>query len=412
MANVCNCLQEAVVYFGGDADALAGAVHTEIETRSAAQDETQDKTPLAAATEASGGKGGKKKVHFDDGEDRSTALAASSGSSPEDRRAALEKLTTSVSECSEATGTQPGEPCSSKKVLNAIKAFRKLLAHKRARDQARAEKAAKAPALPTNSTPGAQAVRKVAEALGCTSESCVVSHPDFKRFAVSEGHVENHDVLEAGLAARFKPKGPRDSTALLNNFNIDAVLQDWAVTHEKFFNFPFAMIDFESTGHALARVDPSDILEGRVPQHLGKLRGETRRPCDTFACVLNTDVSTGRGKHWVAVFGDCRGRGTWSVEYFNSAGNPPPPAVARWLEETAASLRNFRVDRGERFGEGEVKSVPLTDVRHQESATECGLYALYFIRRRLEGAPVSEFRGRLIPDEAMTEFRAHVFRGD
>ena len=110
------------------------------------------------------------------------------------------------------------------------------------------------------------------------------------------------------------------------------------------------------------------------------------------------------------VFGDCRGEGEWSVEYFNSAGNPPPPPVTRWLEETASRLMTYRASHPRKYGDGAVVPVPLTDIRHQDSQTECGNYALYYIRRRLEGAPYSEFRETRIPDVAMLAFRKHIFR--
>ena len=61
-------------------------------------------------------------------------------------------------------------------------------------------------------------------------------------------------------------------------------------------------------------------------------------------------------------------------------------------------------------GRGDVVTVPVTDMDHQESQTECGLYALYYIRRRLEGVPYAFFFEQLVPDAAMTAFRAHVFR--
>ncbi|MHB8736931.1 MAG: Ulp1 family isopeptidase, partial [Terriglobales bacterium] len=61
-------------------------------------------------------------------------------------------------------------------------------------------------------------------------------------------------------------------------------------------------------------------------------------------------------------------------------------------------------------GSVKVESVPVTSMPHQNLDTECGLYALYYIRRRLEGVPYTFFEKQRIPDEAMTEFRKHVFR--
>jgi len=241
--------------------------------------------------------------------------------------------------------------------------------------------------------------------LACTTEACVVAHPHFKHFVAKKEGPKGVRRLELELAARFKPPGPRDTTKLLSNFDIDGVLQQWAAsTFPRFYNFDFNMMDFERTKSSLARTNVADIVEGRVAQDLGAF-GRVRRKCDVFACVLNTDVSTGGGKHWVAVLGDCRGKspGTpWTVEYFNSAGNPPPAPVARWMERAAGELAGL--------APGPVKTVALTSVRHQKSQSECGLYVLYYIRRRLEGAPYSDFARALIPDGAMTEFRKHVFR--
>ena len=54
----------------------------------------------------------------------------------------------------------------------------------------------------------------------------------------------------------------------------------------------------------------------------------------------------------------------------------------------------------------------VTSVAHQRSQTECGPYSLYYIRRRLEGAPVETFTDPKvrISDEAMEEFRRYLFR--
>lgn len=318
---------------------------------------------------------------WNDGEDRSKRLAPAI-----DTEVVLQRVRTDTGECAEAAGCAPGQPCSSQRVVSAIRSF----------------------VGSTEPQTDASVVKQAANILGCGSESCVVAHPRFRVHAQEVGVKSDH--LDAELSRRFKPKGPRDTTQLLSNFNIDEVLQGWAVVFPKFYNFCFNMMDFERVGGSLARIDVADILEGRAPQDLGKMGGVVRRPCDTFACVLNTDVSTGRGKHWVAVFGDCRGRGEWTVEYFNSAGNPPPAPVTRWLENSAASLTRLRAQNSKKYGAAGATPLPLTDVRHQDSQTECGIYTLYFIRRRLEGGSFSEFQGARIPDDAMIEFRQHLFR--
>ncbi len=299
-------------------------------------------------------------------------------------------LGTTSCECVETLSREKGQPCSTAPVVAAITEF--------VQEVAPEEKGA-------TST---EAVRGAAKVLGCTSESCVVSHPDFREFVEGETGLAA-SRLDAELLLRFKPPGPRSSARLLSNYNIDDVLQQWAIAYPTFFNYSFNMIDFETAGGSLAQTDVAGILEGKEPQLLSG-GVEVRRCCTTFACALNTDVSTGRGKHWVAIFGDCRGTGPWSLEYFNSAGNPPPVAVTRWLEASGGRLAAHRRAHPRKYGAAPVVANAVTDVRHQDSQTECGLYILFYIRARLEGRPPSEFARARIPDSAMAKFRTHVFR--
>jgi len=326
-----------------------------------------------------------------------------------DSRKALAGLTTTTDECAEDVERAPGTPCASKRVTKAIAAFAGDVP-----PAAAPAGAGEAALLPTAPTPEAEAVRAAAAALGCDSESCVVTHPVFRRYVV-ERNVVPEAALDLELETRFKAPGPRDSKGLLSNYNIDETLRRWARVFPEFHPCPFAMMDFERNGDRFGQIELPDVLAGRAPVDLGPGFGVVRRPASCFGCVLNTDTSSGPGKHWVAVFVDARpGPGEpWSVEYFNSAGNPPPKPVVRWMERARAQLAEYRAalpaSRDREAGR-DVVSVPVTDVDHQESQTECGLYALYYIRRRLEGVPYPFFFEQLVPDDAMTAFRAHVFR--
>jgi len=245
--------------------------------------------------------------------------------------------------------------------------------------------------------------------LGCSSESCVVTHGAFKKHAEKTAGL-SRGALKADVEKNFKASGPRDSTALLSNFNIDGTLQRWAESYPDFYNYSFNMMDFEEVGDTLARISPVDILKGEAPQLVGAPPRTVRRKCRRFACVLNTDKSSGRGLHWLVLFGDCSGGpgADWWIVYFNSAGNPPTKQATKWMEKSAAALREYRKNTLKE--EGNTITIPLTNVRHQNSQTECGLYSLYCIRRFLDGGQPSDFQKGRIPDKDMTEFRKHVFR--
>ncbi len=345
---------------------------------------------------------------------------------------ALEGLTSTETECAEGSCTRHGAPCSSKPVLTAIASFSQHIQKKNpvAQTVKSAEGSSQGPmphemhetkgrepktappdplgVLPKETTPEAAAVRKAAEAVGCGSESCLLAHPHFVNYAEEVFGLEP-ERLQREKDLRFKAAGPRLGHALLNNFNIDETLQRWARVFTNFFPYPFAMMDFDRTGEPFATIDPVAVLAGQVPVDLGPGLEKMRRPCQTLGCVVNTDVSTGKGKHWVAVFVDCRGSGEWTVEYFNSAGRPPPKVMTHWMERTRARLAAARKSSK---SDSAVRTTAVTDVAHQESQTECGLYALFYIRRRLEGTPAAYFEDptKIITDDEMTEFRKHCFR--
>jgi len=319
---------------------------------------------------------------------------------------------TDVSECAGGVG-ENGICTRNKSILSAIVEVASSVRKKRNGVKG----ATGASLLPTADTPEAEVVREAAAVLGCSSESCVLVKLRQRRL------VSDHD-LRAEFARRFKPAGPRDSRALLSNSNIDGVLRRWADEFPDFCPCPFAMADFDTNGDTFATADPAQM----------RLEGEARNlPCRTFACVHNTDVSTGPGIHWVAVFVDMRpepaGPDDWCVEYFNSAGRPPARPVIRWMERVRAQLVAVRAQlvavraqlasdtAGDTAGDtqlpmGKVETRAVTSVAHQKSQTECGPYALYYIRRRLEGAPANDFAdpSRRVPDAVMEEFRQHLFR--
>jgi hypothetical protein len=345
-----------------------------------------------------GGGAGPSPPAFDDGEAHDNALVRAAG----DGMAALATLKTDTSQCSELSHNAGGF-CSSSLVINKIQAVAGTLSTRGISADASAKST-----LPGSAAPEAVAFREVAKAVGCTTELCTLRRvkkhlpPDARR------EVDN------SLRLYFKTVGPRNSTELLSNVHIDKKLQEWAAANPAFFNYDFNMMDFASTGGSLSRINPVSILEGRAKQDLGAFGGRVRRPCRHAACVLNTDVSSGKGKHWVAIHVDMRpaGEDPWTLAYYNSAGNPPAPTVTEWLTKSSADLLAYRKQRPDLYGSGDVYPMSLTDTRHQDSQTECGPYALFFIRSCLDGDPPSKFIGTSIPDSVMIEFRKHLFRGE
>lgn len=276
-----------------------------------------------------------------------------------------------------------GCPCASKEIIRQIPNII---------DLDKALKEADSPLLPDANTKDAKIVRQAAAVLGCDSESCVLTSSQVKTKIGS-------DVINREIAIKFKEQGPKNSNDWLSNINIDKTLQKWAVEFDDLYVYPFCMSDFYKTRGSLATIRPCDILEGKVSQKIAS--GTVTRPCKRMCCVLNTDVSTGRGIHWVCMFVDCT-KNPITIEYFNSAGNPPFLNAVKWMEQSRAELIKCTGKQ--------VETISVTSVPHQESDSECGVYCLFYIRKRLEGTPIQYFMDKRIPDIDMTEFRKYLFR--
>lgn len=240
-------------------------------------------------------------------------------------------------------------------------------------------------------------IEKIENELKCDTESCVLTHPAFSEFVRKE--TGNLDVIKQDLYVNFKTKGPRNNTDLLNNFNIDDTLLRWGREFREFYPCPFSMIDFKTVDSEFGCADLYKVFSGQA-YYKDPINGEQEGPFNTYGCVLNTDVSTGRGKHWVCMFVDCRSS-MWTIEYFNSSGNPPHIDVTEWMETQRNKLLKIHDN---------VETITVTNIVHQKSNTECGMYVLYYIRSRLDGVDYKHFLSKRIDDSEVTKFRKHVFR--
>jgi len=302
------------------------------------------------------------------------SIVGGSGEPPSDKHVSyLQELTLDKSECLHAVDGV----CISTKVLPAV-----------------------ALVTPLEAAEPLKIIEAAEKILGCDTESCVIMHPKVHEAAKQLDVLKD---LQHDLKYKFKPVGPRNSTALLSNVHIDAVMRQWATEFTDFYAAPFAMADFETNGDAFGKIKLADLYSGKGSQNI----------CRTFGCIHNTDVSRGRGIHWVAVFVDMRAPPEstipWTLEYFNSAGRAPAVATTRWMERQRADLIKLREELSASVA---VEVWAVSNVSHQNSQTECGPYALYYIRRRLEGAAPKDFMDSdfIIPDSAMTEFRQYLFR--
>lgn len=135
-----------------------------------------------------------------------------------------------------------------------------------------------------------------------------------------------------------------------------------------------------------------------------RMRGLVAEGVKAFSLVLNTDVHTGPGQHWVALHaivdpGDHR----YGFYYFDSAGKPPTREVDRFVSRAAGELVRAYPAAGP-------PDYAYSDVRHQRGNTECGVYCLAFLNSMLRrGSEFREVVTGVVGDAEMNSLRGAYF---
>jgi len=117
----------------------------------------------------------------------------------------------------------------------------------------------------------------------------------------------------------------------------------------------------------------SDDITDIIPPRLKYINPNT----DSIRFIMNTDVHTGPGLHWVAINIDLQ---DGSIEYFDPLGQSIKPDV---LDQITELVRDHLVPT--ELLKLKVNSVPL-----QRSSSRCGYHSLRFLKQRADGIPFSK----------------------
>lgn len=189
---------------------------------------------------------------------------------------------------------------------------------------------------------------------------------------------------------RFKSHAPQQNK-LFSNFNINLILQQFHNIEPSFMNFDCELMDFYN--------NPDSPLSKSLNKNSALLEGIKSGETLTFGTIPNTLVSTGDTRkvgHWVALFGDFRGK-KFTIEYYNSSGNNAPAKFFAWMESLADLIsQECNCD---------CMALNVTNIASQKGPSECGIYSLHYIICRLVGIPYKKFREHKISDEDINKLR-------
>lgn len=184
----------------------------------------------------------------------------------------------------------------------------------------------------------------------------------------------------------YKVPGPAGTNALLNNFNIDAVTKGYELKSPTLFKkrfkaLGFEMIDFAKNPRSALMNFPFDTKDW-----------------DCVGIVLNSDVSSGPGKHWFTLYVELGGP-VLNIEYFNSSSRLPYEEIIEFYNYLKGKYPKL-----------EVRLNTVVKQRIQESKTECGMFSIIYIIGRLEGKPPEFFAKNNVTDDDMYRYRRIIFK--
>lgn len=192
-------------------------------------------------------------------------------------------------------------------------------------------------------------------------------------------YLAKNDFIEARLFT-FKPVGPIDYT-WLNNFDITRVMYQYERVYKTFKFLGAYPRDFDSIPNlALSTLDWQKFID----------ENKTK-----LGFIFNHDVSTGPGIHWVSMYVDLLKK---QIYYFDSVGKPPKKEVWKLIN----SIKNFL----------KTPLIKINTVQHQYSDTECGIYAITFIIRLLDGETCNEIFNEPVSDYEIHKLRKKYFNGN
>lgn len=189
----------------------------------------------------------------------------------------------------------------------------------------------------------------------------------------------------------FKPIMPEEWVKNYNEWLSSIEIQECLKQHmdadDKFYSYGAVPMDFNNC-------NVSNLCNFDMKTHLNN--GKSK-----IGIVFNTDPSTKSGEHWISMYIDLgkHNSDNYGIYYFDSYGRQPSKEVKE--------LINNILDQGEKCNR---KSLYFyNDYSYQKENSQCGMYAIHFIKKMLEGLTFEEYLNTKLNDQFMIKLRNQYF---
>ena len=156
----------------------------------------------------------------------------------------------------------------------------------------------------------------------------------------------------------------KDPTEWLSSSDIDKIQKEYCMIFPAYKYLGCVPIDFDKQSSL-----GTCLVDSLCSINISEIREEGY---NQIGIVFNTDVSTGPGQHWIAVFCDISPELEYPrMTYFDSYAHKPEPEIQRLMKRWKEQWDALKVHK-----KGMLLSYNKT--RHQYQDSECGMYCLYF----------------------------------
>lgn len=192
--------------------------------------------------------------------------------------------------------------------------------------------------------------------LKCESDECII-----EKVATNK---RDKNILKALLFPPAKPADwEKEPNAWLTNFDIMDVLNQYEKSYTNFMFIGPSSIDYDTELYPNVFVCRK-LREFSIAECLQKTPQITK-----IGVIFNLSPHNRKGTHWVAMFINLIDN---FIFYFNSSGNPIPQNINKFTDIVKNQAKCLNPPKQLEFHQN-------TNIQHQESNTECGMYCLYFI---------------------------------
>jgi hypothetical protein len=189
----------------------------------------------------------------------------------------------------------------------------------------------------------------------------------------------------------FKPQMPKkwvkDYNEWLSTFEIEDCLEQHMEADDNFYFYGAVPIDFK-------KCSVSNLCSFDMKKHLDK--GQSK-----IGIVFNTDPSTKDGQHWISLYMDLgkHNSDNHAIYYFDSFGRKPPKQIKELIDK--AKKQGSKLDCEPQYF--------YNDHSYQRANAQCGMYAIHFIKKMLEGLSFEAYLREPLSDKLMRDLRSDYF---